>query len=183
MKSISISVIAALCCLLTACGFSPRSANNLSPDLHLIYIDTPNPDSPFIAQLERTLQSANVRLVNDIDDAPVTLHLTSQWSYDIPTILNSGYATTYTYTFSTTYQLQTPTGTVITDPKNISVTRSLIQNANQVYTPEATELMKREITRTVVILLYHDLTSQNTRLVLKKILHKNRLGKQHANTR
>lgn len=176
MKTIlTLAICTAIALSLTACGFSPRSASDVPPSLHILYLDSPNPYSPLVVQLQRTLQSVDVHIVNTIDEAPVILRIiTNDFYYHIPTILDSGDAVTYSYTVKVTYQLQTKTGENITAPKTISITRSLIQNANQVYTPNATQLMKREITRTVVILIYHDLLSQGTRQALDITLKQHR---------
>lgn len=161
--------------VLTACGFAPRSASEVPPQLHVLYLDSSNPYSPVAVQLQRTLQSVNVHFVNNMKDAPVTLHISSEnFTYTIPTILDSSNAASYSYTIKVVYRLQTSTGKIITDPKTVAITRSLIQNANQVYVPNAAALMKGEITRTVVIVLYHDLMSLKTRHALQVAFRKHK---------
>ena len=168
---ISILITTFICSTLTACGFRPRSARDIPPPLRTIYLDTPNPYSQLTVQLRRTLQAVDVHVTKTAQAAPVTLRIiNSRWSYYIPTILYSGNATKYSYTLTVTFALETRNGKVAVGPKTLGYTRTLLQNANQVYTPNATRLMKREITHTMVTLIYDFLISNNTSQALNKAL-------------
>ncbi len=155
--------------LLTGCAFKFRSLNDVPPALRTLYLDTPNPYSPLTTQLKRVLKSVGIRLTETPQEAPVILRIIkNEWTYNIPPILASGYATTYSYTLTTTFELRKRLGKQLRSVNTFTVTRSLIQNANQVYTPNATQLMKRQITRTMVMLIYEHLTSKGVRCTFNK---------------
>ncbi|OYK79809.1 hypothetical protein CbuD7E6568_07755 [Coxiella burnetii] len=145
---------------LSACGFKPRSPNDIPPQLRILYLDAPNPYDPLVVQLSRTLRALNVHLTQTREAAPVTLRIGHiGWETVIPTILYSSNATTYSYTLSVDFVVETQDGRTIKGPANLTLTRSLLQNANQVYTPNATRLMKQEMTRTMVTLIYNYLVT------------------------
>ena len=168
-RAFILFIIASLMVTLSGCLLQPRSPNDIPPKLRTLYLDTPNPYSPLSVQLQRLLQSLNVHLTNSAETAPVTLHIMkSEWSDNIQAITYSGNATTYSYTLTTRFELLSRKGKPLIGPTSLRVTRSLIQNANQVYTPNATRLVKREMIRTMVTLIYNQLTSQQTRQMLTK---------------
>lgn len=159
-KLIIILLSTSLALLLTGCGFKPRSPEDVPPALRVLYLDSPNPYAPLTVQLERALKALKVRFVNSPHEAPVTLRIVSNaFTYTLPNIVNSGMAYTYSYRLFVTYELENAKGTIIYGPRRINISRSLLQNANQLYTPNATQLMKQEVTRTTVLLIYYDLIS------------------------
>ena len=161
--------------VLVGCGFKFRSASEVPPQLHTVYLDTPNPYSRLTTRLGRTLKSVHIHLAYSQRWAPVTLHIISnQMSNSIPTILYSGNATPYTYTLSTRFELLKSNGTVILPPSTLSLSDSLLQNANQIYTPESNVLIERQLTRTMATLIYYRLIASDTRKALEKALPKKR---------
>src|SRR3990167_2953593 len=149
-------IVTALCSMLTNCGLHSRSPSDIPPQLHTLYLDTSNPDSHLSLQLKRTLASLDVHVVPSSTEAPVTLRImSSAMTHDTPTIFYSGNAVSYTYSLSTTLQLVKRNGKPIAGATTLNVTRSLLQNANQVYTPEATRMMERQLTTTMTSLIYN----------------------------
>ncbi|MBW5802390.1 hypothetical protein FIV31_01320 [Coxiella endosymbiont of Ornithodoros amblus] len=145
---------------LPACGFRPRSPNDVPPQLRILYLDAHNPYDPLVVQLSRTLRALNVHLTQTREAAPVTLRVSHiSWETAIPTILYSSNATTYSYTLSVDFVVETRDGRTIKGPRNLTLIRSLLQNPNQVYTPNAAHLMKQEMTRTMVTLIYNYLVA------------------------
>lgn len=161
IRAIFILLIGTLICSTVAgCGFKPRSSNDIPPYLRILYIDSPNPYDPLSIQLSRTLQALNVHLTKTREDAPVILRIINiNWEPLIPDILYSSTATLYTYLLSVNFDLETVNGQILMDPKNLTLRHRLIQNANQIYTPNATRLMKQEMIRKMVSLIYKDLVT------------------------
>ncbi|WP_100622925.1 LPS assembly lipoprotein LptE [Candidatus Coxiella mudrowiae] len=161
IRAIFILLIGTLICSTVAgCGFKLRSPNDIPPYLCILYIDSPNPYDLLTIQLSRTLQALNVHLTKTREDAPVILRIINiNWEPLIPAILYSRTATFYTYLLSVDFDLETVNGQILMGPKNLTLRRRLIQNANQIYTPNATRLMKQEMTRTMVSLIYKDLVT------------------------
>lgn len=148
--------------LIAGCGFMPRSGDELPALFRVMYLDLENPDSSLSAQLKRRLKAAHVQCVNSSSQALTLLHIHNvQWIYNPPPILFSGYAVTYTYTIHVDFSVTTPQGKILLGPKQLTVTRHLTQNANQVYVPEAEPLMKKEMIRTLVNLIYSQLLLKN----------------------
>ena len=147
-----------ICSMLTGCEFKSRSPNDIPPCLRILYIDSPNPYDPFTVQLSRTLQALNVRLTKTKESAPVILRIIDiKWEPLIPAILYSRTATPYVYLLSLDFDLETHNRKILIGPKNLTLRRRLIQNASQIYTPNATHLMRQEMIRTIVSLIYKDL--------------------------
>ena len=147
-----------LCSTLIGCGFKPRSPNDISPYLHILYIDSPNPYDPLVVQLSRSLKALNVRLTKIKENAPVILRIINiKWEPLIPAILYSSTTTSYTYLLSIDFDLETRNRKILMGPKNLTLRRLLIQNVNQIYTPNATRLMKQEMIRTTISLIFKDL--------------------------
>ena len=146
---------------LSACGFKPRSPNDIPSQLRILYLDAPNnPYDPLVVQLSRTLHALNVHLTQTREAAPITLRISHiDWETVIPTILYISNTTTYSYALSVDFVVETQDGRTIKGPGNLTLTRSLLQNTNQVYTLNATRLMKREMTRTMVTLIYNHLVA------------------------
>lgn len=168
---ISLSIGITLCLSLTGCGFKFRSAREVPPQLHTVYLDTPNPYSRLTTRLSRILKSVNIHLAYSRQWSPVTLHIISnQMSDDIPTILYSGNATPYNYTLTTRFELLQSNGRIILPPNTLTLSDSLLHNANQVYTPEASKLIEQQLTYTMATLIYYHLISLDARKALQNAL-------------
>ena len=165
MKKIPIIIIYMLIIILInngllSCGFKPRSSNDIPPRFRVLYLDSSNSYDPLVIQLSRTLRAFNVHLTKTRETAPVTLQINYiRWKIVIPAILYSSNATTYFYTLSVGLILKTQDGQPIKKLKNLTITCSLLQNSNQMYTPNATNLMKLEMTHMMIKLIYNYLTT------------------------
>jgi len=62
--------------LLGACGFHLRG--KVSIPFETIYLQTTNPRTPFISELRRNLESGQVKIVNDADQAELVLDIVSE---------------------------------------------------------------------------------------------------------
>ena len=149
-----------ICEILTACGFKPRSTSDITQQMHVLYLNSSNPCHPLVVQLRRTLQGLNVQFTQFRKNAPVILWINNiHWNAVIPPIVSITNAITYTYVLHVTVGLKTKEGKIILDPRTFSLSRTLVQNNTQLYTPNATNLMKREMIGTMVDLIYHYLTT------------------------
>ena len=154
-----------ICGVLTACGFNPRSpTDNIPQQMRVLYLDSSNPYHPLVVQLHRTLQALNVQFTQFRKNSPVILRINDiNWNAIIPPIMSTTNTITYTYVLHVTVALETKEGKRIRGPHTFSLSRTLVQNNTQLYTPNATRLMKREMTRTMVDLIYHYLTTTPNR--------------------
>jgi len=62
--------------LLTACSFHLRG--QVSMPFETIYLQTANPNSPFIRELRRNLEANQVKMVNAADQAELVLNIVSE---------------------------------------------------------------------------------------------------------
>ena len=142
---------------LTGCRFKSRSSKDVPPHLRILYIDSPNPYDLLTVQLRRTFQALKVCLTRTRESAPIILRIINiNWKPCIPSILYSSTITPYTYLLSVNFDLETRSGHILMGPRNLILRRQLIQNTNQIYTPNATRLMKREMTRIMISLIYKE---------------------------
>ena len=141
---------------LSACGFKLRSPSDISLHLSTLYIDAPNPYDPLVIQISQTLRALNVHLTKTRKVASAVLQITDiEWETVIPSLLCINNATTYSYTLSVNFIVETSDRLKIRRSKNLTLTHSLLQNANQIYTRNATCLMKLEMTRMMAMLIYN----------------------------
>ena len=73
MRMIALIVTALL---LTACGFHLRGQAGMP--FNTLYLDAANPGTPFIADLRRSLEINNVKLVSTAEQADVVLNIVSE---------------------------------------------------------------------------------------------------------
>jgi LPS-assembly lipoprotein len=59
--------------LLSACGFHLRGQAGMP--FNTVYLDTPNPNTPFITELRRNLEASQVKLVTTAGQADVVLNI------------------------------------------------------------------------------------------------------------
>ena len=142
--------------VLTACSFKPRSPSDITQRMHVLYIDSSNPYHPLVVQLRRTLQALNVQFTQFRKNALVVLRINDiNWNTSTPPIMSINNTITYTYALHVTVTLETKEGKGIRGTHTFSLSRTLVQNNIQLYTPNTTRLMKREMTKTMVDLIYH----------------------------
>lgn len=150
--------------LLSGCGFHPRRAADIPPQLRTLHLDTSQPYSQFITQLKGMLQALNIKLVKQ---APYTLKIISiSFTQDDPSITTTALAVTITYTLSVRLRLLSSSGKAIIPDRTLSTSRSISQNTNQVYTPGTATLAKQELRRDLISQLYYLLTANDTRNAL-----------------
>ncbi|QTS83887.1 LPS-assembly lipoprotein LptE [Coxiella endosymbiont of Amblyomma nuttalli] len=146
-----------ICSILVACGFKPHLPSDITKQMRILYLDSPNPYHPLIVQLRHMLQALNVQFTQRRKSAPVILQINNiGWDVIIPPIVPiTNNTIVYTYTLHVKVVLETKEGKKIRGPHTFSLSRTLVQNSTQLYTPNATYLMKREMTRIMVNLIYH----------------------------
>ena len=65
-----ILFIAAISMVLSSCGFKPRSSDDISPNLHTMYLDTNEVSEQITADTARMLTALGVKLVQTESEAP-----------------------------------------------------------------------------------------------------------------
>ncbi len=167
--------------LLDGCAINIRSAASLPPQLHTLYFEPINPDSHFSVALMRELKSLDVQFTHSAQKAPYILHiLSNNWQFSHPSLLYSGDANQYTYALTVSYQLETNAGQVIYGPQTATISRSRLINTNQLYIEQTNQLMKRELTQEITILIYNQLSSNRVKQALVNQTLKSKSDSPHA---
>jgi len=79
---------------LVACGFHLRGQAGMP--FNALYVDTPNPNTPFISELRRNLEANQVKLATSAEQADVVLKIVSEISdKQILTLSSSGRVTEF----------------------------------------------------------------------------------------
>jgi len=172
-------IVIVLALSLTGCAFHPRSAADIPPQLHHVFLDTKNPYSAFTTQFKAMLRSLNITLDKTRHLAPYTIKITHyKFSQSNPPITTTSLAVTFTYSISLKISIQSQSGKTIEGPRSLGASRSLVQSASQVYTPGTATLTKQELQRDVISQIYYFLVSEDTRHALDKF--NKRKTKYHA---
>ncbi|WP_264435508.1 LPS-assembly lipoprotein LptE [Coxiella endosymbiont of Dermacentor marginatus] len=165
-RTLLILLIGIFICSILGCGFKLRSSKDIPFYLRTLYIDSPNPYDSFTVQLKRTFKALNIHLTRTGgENAPIVFRIINvNWNPLIPAVLYSSATTSYTYLLSVNFDLETRSGHILMGPKNLTLRRRLIQNTNQIYTPNATRLMKQEMIKTMVSLIYRELVAYDMKI-------------------
>lgn len=153
-----------LCLLICACGFKLRSLAQLPPQLHVLYLQTPNPYGEFETELKQSLRSSGITLVKSPQEAAITLSIAN------PTLTNtastigpSSQARVYAFTYSVSFQLLNSTGGVIGMPHTVSTSTSVTLSPNQLLqTNNQAATAQRGMERDLITQIYNILSSQQT---------------------
>ncbi len=178
-KKIAILAVILIPLLIAGCGFHARSSADVPPELHTLYLQTPNPYSQFSASLSQLLRAVDIQLVKSDQKAPYQLLVTRvHYSHNNPGITSSNTAVQFTFIYSAAVKLVDAKGHSVVPPRGFSASRTLLLNLNQVYTPAAGQLAKNDLERDVISQIYNWLVSRRMHDAL--LFKSNRKRKRHA---
>lgn len=163
-RILSIAVLITSCLALSDCGFQLRGEKALPPQLHTVYLTGDNPYGPLETELRNTLVATGIKVVDNPQNAPVTLNIIStDLGHTNPTIGTSSQANVYTFTYTLNFELQDSNGKVLLQPQTIATSRNLTLNPNEVLgSSNEILLLEQELQHTMINLLYDHLSSQQT---------------------
>ena len=149
--------------LAAGCGFKPRKAADIPPELHTLHIETPNPNSTLSTQLTALLYSLKINLTPSAKDAKVTLHIDNiTFTHDQPDITTSGEAVTFIYTMHVNAELIRQSDHHVITQKTFQAQQPLLLNTNQVYAQGVSTLIRRTLQREIIALIYDWLIAEQT---------------------
>ncbi len=153
--------------LISGCGFQLRNSNDIPPKLRTLYFKSTNPYSQLSTRLQNLFKSLDVNLAKSPQNATIGLYVTkSTLTHSNPNIISTSYAQSYAFTLDVSAKLvNNRTGNIIAQ-QGFTATRSLLLNANQIYTSSSAGRIKRELNRDMTSMFYHWLTSGNIRTAL-----------------
>ena len=162
-----IIIIIALTLSLTACAFHPRNAEDIPLQLKTIYLNTDNPYSEFTTQLKNMLQSLDIKLAKSRFRAPYQIRIKHyKFTQSHPALTTTMLAVTFTYSLRLNLSIYNKAGKSIIGPLKLSTSRTVVQNASQVYTPGTATLAKQELRRDLISRIYYVLISEEVKKAL-----------------
>ena len=163
-------IISLLSLVLASCGFHLRNKNDLPPQLSQLYIKSDHPYAQFESKLKQTLQSLGITLVGEQAEATYTLNiLSTNFSYNIPSISTSNQAQSYSYSYSVSFNIIDKNNKVIVPAQAVSAGGNLILQPNEVLGSNSqTTVLEDQLQTKCVDSLYEILTSQKIRYLLNK---------------
>lgn len=180
MKWGLLLVLINLSLLTGGCYWHLRNANEIPPQLKVIYLDAEYLENRFDAQLLDLLRALRITLAPKPQAAPYTLHVFDySLQHNNPVVSSTNVAITYVYTLAVTVSITGANGRIIVPPHQIRATRSIIVNTNQIFTVNSTSVFEQDLQREGINLIYYWLTSAQIRKRLNPPLN-NTTGPPHA---
>lgn len=155
--------------LLCACGFQLRGSYHLPPSLTAVYLQSPTPYSPLMNQLRQSLQSSQVKIVDNPFAAPYTLNVQGESFTTAQTSIGgSETMRQYTATYSVSYALQDAKGRTVYGPRTASTqsTLNLMPNEELTSSSKLNET-KASMLQELVSQLLFQLSSKNAISAIK----------------
>lgn len=173
MKKTFLILLISLSLFCSGCGWQLRNAHEVPAQIKSLYLDNETYDSHFNAALLALLSSMQVHLAAQPSAAPFTLVVTRYtFSHTNPAISTTNVAITYTYTMSVTLAITDAKGKVLVPAKQITASRDITVNTNQIFTINSTTLFKEELQRDIINIVYYWLTSAQTQKLLTPVKEK-----------
>lgn len=158
VKLLSILVVAAC---ISACGYHFRSAKDMPPGFHQVFIETSTPYTNLVSLLKQQFKSLQVGVVNVPADAKYTLQiLDGHFEHDTQNITTSNQAITLSYRLILQFQITAKNGKVVFGPRRLVATRDVILNANQIITNNISPMVKQQLDRRMADLVFDQLMSE-----------------------
>lgn len=145
-------LVALALCLLVACGFQPRGALQVPPDVGPLRVDARDPYNPVAAGLSRALQRADVLAAPGTEEATGTLRLVSERWIDGPLLVDDTarvreWATRYIVTF----ELSAADGALVMPRQAVELSREYAYDATAAFgTSEEQDVIREELQRDMV---------------------------------
>lgn len=133
LRSVATSFILLFTCLLTSCGFHLQGEMKLTPPLHTLYLRTSDPYGYLSRTLKDYMAMSHVTLVDSPDKATTILDiLADTTSQNFVTVGGSQQTRQYNLIVNVIFQVTDSQGRILMPPENLSETRSLFLQSNQI---------------------------------------------------
>lgn len=167
VKTLLISALVLSVISLSGCGFKPRRASDIPPQLRTLYFSSVQPFDVFSTQLKGILKALKITLVKKPSEAPFSLQITKySYKHNDVSMTSTTQAVTYSFTLSITAKIVNRAGKTIVGPRVFSSTRSIMLNADQVLDNSIDLPAKQDMDREATTLLYQWLIASTTRQAL-----------------
>ena len=181
MKNFFRLCVITLCFLCSGCGFHMRSASTFQPQLKTIYFSSSKAYSALSIQLKGLLTAMGAKLVNHPSDARYALIITRDFfTNSRPDVVDTTLPTTINYSYSATATIKDTQLNKTVATQSFFTSQTLVLNVNQVYTANANELVKQQLNRRIISLIYYWLISIDIKMALQDADHTQPTSKHTA---
>lgn len=164
MKRVTILFLILFCVLSASCAFHLRSKSMISSELYQFYFSPEKPYSELTTQLKSLFRSLSLMIVKNKSQARFSLIVSNDlFSYSRPAVVDASLPTTLNFAQTAHIEIQDNHMHQSVASQEFSVTQSLTLNANQIYTADANNLIRQELNRQIVLLVYYWLMSSQTK--------------------
>lgn len=155
------------CIFLASCSFEPRSSKAMPDELSKIYFSPVKPDSVLTTQLNELFRSLHVRLVKQQSAAPFSVIISrDHFSYSRPDFVDATLPTVISFSQFATISIENNKNHKTVVKKEFITGLSVTLNANQIYTADANNLMRRQLCQQLITLIYYWFIASNTQAAL-----------------
>lgn len=154
---------------ISACAFKFRTASELPPQLHQLYVQTEEPYGRFETMLKSSLRSSGIVLVDSPRQTNFILHISRPaLTYVAATLGTSNQSRVYSVVYGVSYSILNAEEVELSKPQRLVSTRSLILSGNQlIETNNQLSLLEQEMQRDVLNQLFNALGSVKLREILQ----------------
>lgn len=136
----------------------------ISSELYQLYFSTEKPYSELSTQLNTLFRSLGIVLVKKPSQAHFSLVITNDlFSYSRPDVVDASLPATLNFLQTAHVSIQNTRTHKIVATQEFTVNQSLTLNANQIYTSDANDLIREQLSREIVSLVYYWLISSQTK--------------------
>lgn len=136
----------------------------ISSKLYQLYFSPQKPYSELSTQLNMLFRSLGIVLVKKPSQAHFSLVITNDlFSYGRPDVVDASLPTTLNFLQTAHVSIQDTHTHKIIAAQEFTVNQSLTLNANQIYTSDANDLIRKQLSREIVSLIYYWLISSQTK--------------------
>lgn len=153
---------------IAGCGFAPHSINSLPPQLNQLYYQTEHPYDPFESNFKKRLKTCGITLLPAPKESALIMNVSSNYNPGADNPSSSSQARTYSLGYTAKISISDFHHKVLLAPQDVSVSRSVILQPNEVLTTTPQILIvKQEMVQELIIKAFNVLSANQTFLALK----------------
>lgn len=133
MNKVYISILLCLSLLLTSCGFRLQGEKHLAPQLHRLYLKTPDPYGQLARSLQQYFKLSGVQVVSSPTEATAILVIMKDDpSQLLLSVSGTQQTRQYTLTVTAVFEITDTRGMIMVGPQTLTESRTITIQSNQV---------------------------------------------------
>ena len=160
------------CLALTQCGFHLRGEQMVPPQMHLLYLESPNPYDPFIVQLRNRLKSMKVEMTSMPQQAPLILQILNvAFTQRLTSMSANTQVRTFVISYDVSFQLVNARGQVIYGPIIVASSISYSTSDTQLLgDAQQLDLKKKHMLQDIIMKIFNHINSEKGRQALQQVI-------------